>query len=197
MVIINKREESKLRTRELILENTKELIKKEGVLNLTTAVIAKECSVAHGSVFQHFGSRENLINSVLEQEMKRIAVKIKSNCTLNYTSKELLESYLGVISEEEEFLSVIYRELPFLSESVQANMVSLEAIFRNAFFLSIRGENSEDGSEKAITIKLDALFSTIIRYLCFKELYAPNGRVIQTKYNDIKMLFKILFEEDL
>jgi AcrR family transcriptional regulator len=197
VIIINKREESKIKTRALILENTKELIKKGGILSLTTTVIAKECKIAHGSIFQHFGSKENLINSLLEQEMKRLALKVKDNCNLGYSLQELLESYLKVLSEEEDFISRLYREQPLLPEIVQDNMVALEAIFRNAFFQAISKECDGREREKLITIKLDALFATIIRYLSVRELYAPAGEVIRTKHNDIKKLFEILFKEEL
>lgn len=196
MVIINKREESKLRTRELILENTKNLIIEGGILSLTTADISKACNIAHGSIFQHFGNREGLINSVLEQEIKRITVKIKNNCEKDSSSKDLFESYLIVLSEDEDFFCTLYRELPFLPEDIKMNVIALEAIFRNAFFLSISKESNQTISEKDITIRLDALFSVIIRYLSLKEFYAPSGDVMKTRSKDIKRLFEVLFKEE-
>jgi AcrR family transcriptional regulator len=191
--IINKREESKIRTRTLILEKTKELIIKIGVLNLTTIAIAKECGIAHGSIFQHFGSREGLISIILEEEIKRIIVTMESSCSNIFDLKELLQSYLLVLLQEEEFLSRLYKELPFLSQEIQRSMISLEAILRNTFFMAIQRDANKKFNDSELTIRLDAFFSTIIRYLSLKEIYVSNGELIKTKGDDIRKLFEILF----
>lgn len=193
---MNKREESKIKTRELILVKTKELIAKIGVLNLTTAVIAKECGIAHGSIFQHFGSREGLINTVLEGEIKRLTIQIESCCDSVLDLDKLLENYLEVLSQEEDFLSMLYRELPFLPEGIQRNMVCLEVILRNSFFLLLSEEMKGKADEKGITIRVEAFFSTVIRYLSLRELYSPDQSVIKAKSADIKKLFEILFERE-
>ncbi len=193
---MNKREESKIKTRELILVKTKELIAKIGVLNLTTAVIAKECGIAHGSVFQHFGSREGLINTVLGDEIKRLTVQIESCCDSVLNLDKLLENYLEVLSQEEDFFSMLYRELPFLPEEIQKNMVCLEVILRNSFFFLLHEEGKGEIDEKGITIRMEAFFSTVIRYLSLRELYSPDQNVIKAKSADIKKLFEILFERE-
>lgn len=194
MIIINKREESKIQTRELILKKTKELINKTGVLNLTTAVIAKECNIAHGTLFQHFGNRDILINTVFDEELKRIAQRIKENCNDVSDLNVLLQSYLKVIYDEEAFLCILYRELPFFPEEIQCNVISLEAILRNVFYTSIYEQKNRKIKADEITLRLDAFFSTVIHYLSLKQLYSPDGDVINSKRTDIIKLFNILFE---
>lgn len=193
---MNKREESKIRTRALILSKTKELVVEKGVLGLTTLEIAKRCMIAHGSIFQHFTSREGLINTLLEEEIKRMAAEIEGRCECVEHLEGLLESYIEILSREEDFLSMLYRELPFLPEKIQRDMIMLEAIFRNDFFLFLKEKMQGKMGEKDITIRLDAFFSTVIRYLSIRQMYSPDGRVMRAKSDDIKKLFRILFERE-
>lgn len=192
MVNINKRQESKFKTRNLILEKTTELISEKGIMSLTTAEIAERCGVSHGNIFQHFGNRETLINSVLEDELKRIAVIIKTRFDETSAPLELLEEYLRVMSSEEAFFMNLYRELPLLPESVTRNVVSMEVILRNTFFLSIKA-HCEHLTEKEISIGLDSFFAMIVRFLTLKELYVSDGEVISARKSDLINLFKMLF----
>lgn len=193
MVIINKRQESKQKTRDSIFENTAALIRKKGIMSLTTAEIADKCGISHGSIFQHFGNRENLIDAVLEAEILRIATLIKDNCTEIASVNELLEEYLKVVSAEEDFFKVLYRELPFLPESVTGNVISMETIIRNSFFLSIK-EQTSGIPEREITTGLDSFFAMIVRLLTLKELYISSGSVIQERKADLVSLFNLLFK---
>lgn len=194
MVIINKRQEAKANTRELILTQTKRLMSEQGMMNLTTAHIAKACGIAHGSIFLHFGNREGLINTVLEDEIKRITRQIEVGIPTNASLKELLQSYLFTLSEEENFLSMMYKELPFLAEDIKLKVIALEAMLRNTFFLAISKGLKEKLSEQDITLGLDAFFATIIRYLSMREMYCKGGKVILAKQKDLERLFERLFE---
>lgn len=191
---MNKREISKQNTRAMILEKTRELIAQKGVMGLATAVIAAECGIAHGSIFQHFGDRETLINTVLETGIKRIVLDIENRCIAGAGLHGLLDSCLEVLSREEDFLSVVYRELPFLPDGVQRNMIALEAVLRNTFYMSIEetSNGKMDGFE--LTLRLDAFFATVLRYLTLRQYYSPDGHVITSRAKDIRLLFKILFE---
>ena len=194
---MNKREYSKIQTRELIVNTSKRLFINKGILNTTTAEIAKECGIAHGSIFQHFGNRENLINVILDGEIKRIALSIRNNCKASQEIDVLIESYIAVTSTEEDFLSMIYKEMPFLSENNKMNIIALEAIIRNIFFLSI-----EEGIKKGtlcntnITLGLDAFFATIIHYLSLRELYSKGNNVIEARKQDITEIFIMIFMKE-
>jgi len=192
VVNINKRQESKMKTRSLILEKSAELVREKGIMSLTTSEIAERCGISHGNIFQHFGNRETLINSVLEDEIKRIAVVIKTRFNEDASPLDLLDEYLRVISSEEAFFINLYRELPFLPESVTRNVISMEVILRNTFFLSIKAQCTHL-TEKEISIGMDSFFAMIVRLLTLKELYASDGEVISSRKSDLINLFKMLF----
>lgn len=193
---MNKREDSKNKTRQLIINKSTELFINKGILNTTTAEIAKECGIAHGSIFQHFGNRENLINFILDEEIKRITLNLRNSCSLIYDIDSLLKSYIDVISAEENFLCMLYKEMPFLSDAIKRNIVALDAIIRNIFYLSIN-EGIIQGTlyETNVTLGLDAFFATIIRYLSLRELYSTNKGAIEAKQQDIILLFKMIFRK--
>lgn len=190
---MNKRELSKLKTRAAILNTTKELMVQNGVMKLTTNEIAKSLGIAHGSIFLHFGSREMLIFTVLDDALKEISAKVIARCGDLDTLEDLLEQYLTVIAESSDFLQVIYKELPYFPGGIQREVFALEALLRNMFYMKIEAVGIFEA--KQIGLRLDGFFSTIVRYLTLNDLYAPKGNALVHKKDDLKQLFKILFRE--
>ncbi len=176
----NKRIVSKEQTREWIIKSTSQLVKMKGLMNLSTAEIASHSGISHGNLFKQFSSRENLINVVLQEEIKRIGMEIKQSCGGRLEPKELFNKYLLIASEEEEFLGMLYRDLPFQSLEVIDNVVAMESIIRNYFYMSLM-EYGGDSKKKEITVGLDVFFAYIIRLLTMRSIYMGNSSNIAEK----------------
>lgn len=54
---------------QLILENARELIRVEGLLNLQMARLAEKCEYAVGTLYQHFSSKEDLVLALTEEDV--------------------------------------------------------------------------------------------------------------------------------
>lgn len=54
---------------QLILENARELIRAEGLLNLQMARLAEKCEYAVGTLYQHFSSKEDLLLEITRQDV--------------------------------------------------------------------------------------------------------------------------------
>ncbi len=181
-----------MQTRALIIRKTGELIRQKGVVGLSTAAIATECGIAHGSVFQHFGDRDTLVNTVLELEIKRIVTDMESGFVPDAGLNGLLDGYLDVLSREQDFLGVVYRELPFLPPGMQDHAMALEAVLRNTFYMAVEARLVGDAGGFHLALRLDAFFAAVNRYLMLRQYYAPGG--ISSRAEDIRVLFHILFE---
>lgn len=191
VVIINKKTESKIKTRSLILEKSKEIFTKQGISKTSTRDICKLCGIAQGSLFLHFGTKDNLISTVFENEIKRIANRLRDEFENESRVEVLLEKYLTILEEEEDFFSVIFKEFQFFSEELKRQILSFETIIRNYFYCSIeKGIVSGIYKEVNITSTLAFLFATINYYLYLKEVYASdNSSVIKSKKNEICSTF--------
>lgn len=191
---MNKRQESKTRTREHILDTAVALFTTEGILNTSTAHLAEVCGISHGSLFQHFGSREKLIFFAMERELKRIAVRLNSECSQPRDLEILLDQYLDILEQEEAFLSVVFRELPFFPFGLRRQVMTLETMVRNMFHLAAEAAvQCGDADPDGITPGLSAFFGTLYYYLCLRDLFSPEGSVIRTKRIEMRqVLFRSL-----
>lgn len=191
MVIINKRIESKIKTRNLILCKAKDIFITQGIIKTSTRDISSACGISHGSLFLHFGTKENLILTVFENEIKQIANKLYNEFESKNTVEVLLQKYLTLLEKDEDFFSVIFKEFQFFPDQLKRQIISFETIIRNYFYCAIeKGINSGKYKDINITSTLTFLFATINYYLYLKEIYtSDNHSVIKIKKDEICSTF--------
>lgn len=191
---MNKRQEAKLKSKQQIMTSALTLFMDIGILETSTLKIAETAQVSHGSIFTHFPNREVLITEVLEMEVFRITRDIEAICNRQNDVETLFDRYLEVLSNNERFLSRIYKELPFLSYALQLNVTALEAVMRNALYQAIKASSAmERTDDHHIKVALTAIFATISFYLRNDTLYAEGSSVIQSRKEDIQYTFNQLF----
>lgn len=177
---MNKREIQKQKTRKLILQTARKIFIEQGFLATTTAQIAAQCGIAHGTLFLHFKNKENLIIEILDQQLEQISFKIVELIRDSSDLKEILSRYLDFIEEAEDFFSVLARELPFYPEQLRRKIIFRESLIRSKFTRVI-----EQGITSGQLINCDPvmatafLFSTINYYLSLKTIFVSDGSVIK------------------
>jgi len=186
----NKRQISKETTRKLILEKTRELIVKNGILNTSTKSISDYCMVAHGTIFSHFENREKLISTVVKIELTEIAKKLYTIEEPSTTIDGLISEYLKLVEDDEDFLVVINKEFAFLDHNLQREIITTESIVKNLFYNKL-SKSIADKNIKSINIHvaISALFGTISHYLIRKEYFVVSGSVMKEKKEEILNTF--------
>jgi AcrR family transcriptional regulator len=101
-----KRAEAKIETRRKLLEVAEALFV-ETNFAANTAEIAKRCGIAHGTVFFHFQSREELVSEVVKNLILRISDALYD---ANKTAKDL-EQFLAVHLKVVQAQWPLYRAL--------------------------------------------------------------------------------------
>jgi AcrR family transcriptional regulator len=183
---MNKRQLKKAQTREKILTIAKELFIRQGVLQTTTLEVAKACQIAHGTVFVHFPTKDALIVAILEQELKRMATEVYELAMQSDQLEVLLEKYLQYVEQEEDFLAVIAREMPFYPPELRHSLLAQECIIRHLFFTAIEhGILAGRFKPVDITMALTFLFGAINYYLAHKSQFVAQGSVIKAKKETI------------
>lgn len=187
---MNIRQRQKAQTREKVLATAKDLFIARGTLRTTTLDIARACGVAHGTVFVHFATKDELIVAILEEELKRMATDVFELARHSDCVEVLLDKYLQYVEQEEDFLAVIARELPFYPAELRHSLLAQECILRNLFFTALE-HGIQAGTCKPIdiTMTLTFLFGTIAYYLTHKAQFVDQGSVIRARKSAIRTTF--------
>lgn len=194
MVIIGIREESKQRTRELILTMAQELLEEDGFVKISSKDIARKCNVSQGTIFLHFQTKDNLLNSILSSNIEALEIELRSNCNPKDSMDNFLRSYLDILVVYEGFLSRAYKDYSYLSESLRRNIDNLETIIKNIFFDNLRNNAVKKLSIIDSFIAIDSFLSQIKCNLLDKEVYSKSNSIIRQRRGKIIKLHRMLFE---
>lgn len=194
MVIIGIRSESKQKTRELILNKTASLLDKKGFLNVSSKEISKKCNISQGSIFLHFNTKENLLNTILLKNINEYETVLKKMCLPKYEKDKFLKNYIDVLIKHESFLSRAYKDLPYLSKELIKSIKNLELTTKDLFFENIRHNPDKKLSIVDSFISIDAFFAQIQKNLLDKEIYTASNSIIRQKRGKIIKLYRTLFQ---
>jgi AcrR family transcriptional regulator len=109
-----------------IIETSIKLFAEKGYANTSTSEIAKEAGVAEGTIFRHYGTKDNLLLSVLLPFIKAsipamaegVFNEVMSNNTLFFEDflRALLKNRLEFVHENKEIFQVFIKEILYSEE---------------------------------------------------------------------------------
>jgi AcrR family transcriptional regulator len=169
-------------TRQRILDAAIRVFARDGILASTTAAIAKEAGVAHGSVFVHFGSQESLIIAAIQDFGKTVSLRLHELIQGGAGTREVLEAHMRGIREYENFYARLVVEAPLLPDDAKTSLVLIQSTISFHLSPAIEADRAA-GRIKAMPLPL--LFNTWIGlvhyYLANRELFAPGASVIDRR----------------
>ncbi len=174
----NKRQIHKEMTRKLILQTAYEVYSKEG-FGATTNRIAKEAQIAHGSIFVHFPTVEDLKISLLEQFGRDINKQLHELSESGKSLEEVLYAHIDILLEHQNFYRRLISESSYLPDQVKYVYVSIQSTV--SFHLNkVIEKYQKDGKIKMLPTHF--IFNTWLGllhyYLANQELFAPEGAVL-------------------
>ena len=100
------REEKKAQTRERLLDAASKVFARKGFAATSLDEVAEEAGVTKGAVYSNFSSKEDLVNTVLderlEQRFRELAHEAPEGSTLEADAVRASERYGSVIEEERD-----------------------------------------------------------------------------------------------
>ena len=163
---------------------------KRGWLQSSTAEIAENADVAHGTVFFHFQNKQSLIVEVLDTELLKITKELNELLHGPSSFESLLNEYLLFLEKEEPFFSILAKELPFYPPELRRMVLGREAATRTYFYNTLQNEIQKGNyKEIDITSALTFLFGTIHYYLCLQDSFTDGTSVIGEKREQILRTF--------
>ncbi|WP_338447819.1 TetR/AcrR family transcriptional regulator [Niallia oryzisoli] len=166
-----------------IAETAVKMFAEKGYANTSTSEIAKEAGVAEGTIFRHYGTKDNLLLAVILPFIKESLPSMAENVFKEvYSEDKSFEEFLrafiknrrSFISQNQELFKVIVKELLYSDELKEELLPFFSEIVLNRFLMMInhyksRGEIVELPSEKILKL----MFTVIVGYFVSDFVLTP------------------------
>src|SRR5213076_995672 len=163
------RQEQKAATRDRLVNAAMALFARKGIVQTTTADIARSIRMSHGVVFLHFPKRDDLVIAVIDEFGRRLAVEFRQALEQDLGLRAVLQAHLRVLAEFEPFYARLVTEAPLL----------LHAAMSQRLFLALERERK---AGRARRLERPLLFNTWIglvhHYLVNRDMFAAGDSVI-------------------
>src|SRR5262249_32645387 len=119
------RKQQKENTRSSLIQAATEIFANKGIVETSTADVAKSTGVSHGTVFVHFPTRDDLILAVMDEFGARLSEEFSRGMTGSL--KDILRAHIRTLTEYEDFYYRILSEMHALPTKVKSVVFMLNA----------------------------------------------------------------------
>ncbi len=186
------REESKIHTRNHIIECTTKLLAERGFVKISSKEIAKYSGVSQGSIFLHFQTKNDLLSIILMSNIEKLEKAIKLGCDVKKPSEIMLKTLLDVMGDNEDILARVYKDYYYLDDYITKSVDSLETIIKNLIYDNIRKTTDKKLGIVDAFISIDAFISQIKDYIMSKNNYGGQS-ILRQRRGRLLKLYKVLF----
>lgn len=170
------RKDKKELTRGRILEAAFRIMGRDGLFSATTLDIARAAGVAHGTVFAHFQSRDDLLCAVVEELGRRVAYRLHLLAEAGRSVKDILSAHLTGLAEHEQIYMRLITEGRLLPRTPRMSFVVIQSAISLHLGAALEAE-TRAGLLKPMALSL--LFNTWIglvhHYLVNGDLFTDGG----------------------
>lgn len=177
------RTRQKSRTRDRLVAAAQRRFALNGIVATTTADVAEAAGVAHGTLFVHFPSRDDLVMAVLDEFAIRVPARVRG-LALSTTPglREVLSAHAQAVSEQESLYAALVLERRQLPPASRSRLVILQSavayIFRDA-------AQREIAAGRVRRLPLGPLFNMWLallhHYACNGDLFAEGPGVLRER----------------
>jgi len=177
------RQMQKERTRKHLIETAFRQFAQKGLTTTRTADIAKAAKVSHGTVFAHFSTQEELLNTVIEEFGVRVSLRLHELAAGNGSLRDVLAAHLRGLTEFEAFYTRLVIEGRLLPENARNTFTMIQSSI--SFHISQAAEREmKEGNMDRYPVHL--LFNTWIGlihyYLANNDLFAAPGESVLERH---------------
>ena len=148
----NRRERRRERTRDAMTDAARELITEKGVAGLRISEITERADVALGSFYNHFESKEDLVEAVVAESLQSLAEALATPTEAGQDPAELvslaIRRFVGLAYEDPSFATLVVH----LNHADALFVTAVHPAARSAVELGIRnGRFDVEDLEVAVT----------------------------------------------
>ena len=175
------RKQKKEQTRELLLRSALEEFSRNGISATTTVEIARSAGVAHGTVFVHFPTRDDLLVQVISDFGLLINHEFKLLSRKGGGVREILASHLSIIRRYEDFYARLVIEGPLLPNDARNTIFLIQSGVSWYLNEAVEREVAEGKIRPVqVPILMNSWIGTLNYYLANRDKFAPGKSVIAT-----------------
>lgn len=174
-------------TRHQLVQAGLRVVAARGFAGATTAAIAEESGKAHGTVFVHFHTRDELVAELVAEVGRTMSQRLSSITTDAPGVAEVLDSHLAALAEHEVLYARLLREATTLPPAARARVFALQSgiawRLREALARDV-----ERGTARAMDpVALANIWIALTNhYLMNRDLFAPNASVVAARGEELK-----------
>jgi AcrR family transcriptional regulator len=175
-----RRAQQRERTRRDLVAAGLRVVAEVGFGGATTAAIAKATGKAHGTVFVHFRTREDLVSELVSEVGRAITERLAALDQQAPSLDDVLRAHLTALAENEALYARLLGEAASLPLSARAYVFALQSgialRMRNAYARA----QAQGEVRKLDPVTLSNLWVALTNhYLMHRDLFAPGASVIE------------------
>jgi len=173
------RREQKAATRQRLLSHAEQLVVRHGFTGTRTLDVARAAGVAHGSVFLHFPSREDLMLTVAAEMGRKMTDRLHALAAGGTGLREALAAHLRCVEEHEDLYHRLLVDGPSLPPEFRTAWLGMQSAVATHV---LAAAEVDIGAGTIRSMAPHLLFNTWLRllhhYLVNRDVFAPGGSVL-------------------
>jgi len=122
----SRRQVQKEQTKEKIIRSAMKIYSEEG-FTAATSTIAKHAGVAHGSIFLHFPTLDDLLSCLLAEFENSFEAKLARLAEISGSIEELLGGHIDILTEYEQFYTRLICQTSLLPKGAKTLLTKLQS----------------------------------------------------------------------
>jgi AcrR family transcriptional regulator len=181
-----KRDVQKRETRGRLLDAAMRVFSRGGILASSTAEISREAGLSHGSLFAHFGSKEELVATVIEGFGEALAGRLRETGASGSGTRAVLAAHLEALAEREGFYARLVAEAPLLPRRPRVSLAMIQSSVSSHLSPAVEAD-TRAGRLRALPFRFlfDAWIGLVHYYLANGELFAPGAPVLERRGGEL------------
>lgn len=194
-----KRDIQKEQTRDRLLSVAYRAFACQGLLLTKTSDIAHAAGIAHGTLFVHFPTRDDLLLCVVEEFGLTLGGRLQALAQGEVYLQEVLMAHLMVIEEFEPFYAHLIIEGPLLAEKIRTAIFMIQSgiasHIERAYNYELHEKQKKTIKNFPLHILLNTWLGLVHHYLINRDVFAPHASVIERHGKELLSNFLIMITD--
>lgn len=166
-------------TRERLIQHAHRLFARRGIGVTRMTDVARAAKVAHGTVFLHFPTRDDLLAAVIQRYGGALAARVHQLAAEQPTVRDVLAAHLAGLRAHEDFYHRLVTEPRDVGKAARTTLLAIQSAV-SVHLGEAQAREVAAGTLRRVPLAL--LFNTWVgllnHYVSHRELFAPDESVL-------------------
>ena len=177
-------------TRRQLVDAGLRVVAEKGFAATSTAAIAQATGKAHGTVFVHFPTRDDLVAALVAELGRGISERLSDSQSAAPTLPQVLDAHLAALADHEVLYARLLGEGATLPAAARAHLFALQAGVASRIWAAYARSRRKGTVRRIEPATLSNIWISLTNhYLMNRDLFAPGGSVIAKAGASIKAQF--------